>query len=148
MSQSKKLPISLTHTKKKLVMMCLSMLMVLLVLFSVLLPLPALNSVSKSLVSRVLMRNQFYEFSHDSSGHKYGLVYPGVGWVIWRDEKQLPDHLKFELHYLGGILLIKECNFRYRGNIYSQFLTSWRTCRCSILQFYSSWVRWICRCPK
>jgi glutamate decarboxylase len=25
-----------------------------------------------------------------------------VGWVIWRDETELPEHLKFELHYLGG----------------------------------------------
>ena len=39
-----------------------------------------------------------------SSGHKYGLVYPGVGWILWRDEKQLPAYLKFELHYLGGKL--------------------------------------------
>ena len=24
------------------------------------------------------------------SGHKYGLVYPGVGWAIWRDPEFLP----------------------------------------------------------
>ena len=24
------------------------------------------------------------------SGHKYGLVYPGVGWVVWRDPEFLP----------------------------------------------------------
>jgi glutamate decarboxylase len=36
------------------------------------------------------------------SGHKFGLVYAGVGWIIWRDEKFLPKHLIFELHYLGG----------------------------------------------
>jgi glutamate/tyrosine decarboxylase-like PLP-dependent enzyme len=24
------------------------------------------------------------------SGHKYGLVYPGVGWAVWRDPKYLP----------------------------------------------------------
>ena len=29
--------------------------------------------------------------SINSSGHKYGLVYPGVGWVIWRDREALPD---------------------------------------------------------
>ena len=40
--------------------------------------------------------------SKNRSGHKYGLVYPGVGWIVWRDEKELPEHLKFELHYLGG----------------------------------------------
>lgn len=26
----------------------------------------------------------------------------GVGWIIWRDESFLPEHLIFELHYLGG----------------------------------------------
>ena len=27
------------------------------------------------------------------SGHKYGLVYPGVGWVVWRDPVYLPKEL-------------------------------------------------------
>ncbi len=36
------------------------------------------------------------------SGHKYGLVYPGVGWVIWRDVADLPQELIFEVDYLGG----------------------------------------------
>lgn len=36
------------------------------------------------------------------SGHKFGLVYPGLGWVIWRSEEYLPKALVFELHYLGG----------------------------------------------
>jgi glutamate decarboxylase len=31
------------------------------------------------------------------SGHKFGLVYAGVGWIIWRDESYLPKHLVFEL---------------------------------------------------
>ena len=39
----------------------------------------------------------------DRSGHKYGLTYAGLGWIIFRNEEQLPKHLKFELHYLGGI---------------------------------------------
>src|SRR6185312_9347421 len=29
--------------------------------------------------------------SINSSGHKYGLVYPGVGWALWRDSKALPE---------------------------------------------------------
>ena len=37
--------------------------------------------------------------SINASGHKYGLVYPGVGWIIWRDEA-LPD-LIFWVNYLG-----------------------------------------------
>jgi glutamate decarboxylase len=36
------------------------------------------------------------------SGHKYGLVYPGVGWIIWRDETDLPEELVFTVDYLGG----------------------------------------------
>ena len=36
------------------------------------------------------------------SGHKYGLVHPGVGWVIWRDEAELPEDLIFHVNYLGG----------------------------------------------
>jgi glutamate decarboxylase len=36
------------------------------------------------------------------SGHKYGLVYPGVGWVIWRDPEYLPKELVFNVNYLGA----------------------------------------------
>ena len=36
------------------------------------------------------------------SGHKYGLVYPGVGWVIWRAAEDLPKDLIFKVDYLGG----------------------------------------------
>ena len=28
--------------------------------------------------------------SINTSGHKYGLVYPGVGWVVWRDAPPCP----------------------------------------------------------
>lgn len=36
------------------------------------------------------------------SGHKYGLVYAGVGWVIWRSQDDLPDDLVFHINYLGS----------------------------------------------
>ncbi len=36
------------------------------------------------------------------SGHKYGLVYPGVGWLIFRDKSKLPEDLVFSVNYLGG----------------------------------------------
>lgn len=36
------------------------------------------------------------------SGHKYGLVYPGVGWVVWRNPKFLPKELVFNINYLGA----------------------------------------------
>jgi glutamate decarboxylase len=35
------------------------------------------------------------------SGHKFGLVYPGIGWLIFRDKSELPDDLVFEENYLG-----------------------------------------------
>lgn len=40
--------------------------------------------------------------SINTSGHKFGLVYVGLGWVIWRDEEHLPSDLIFTLDYLGG----------------------------------------------
>lgn len=36
------------------------------------------------------------------SGHKYGLVYPGVGWVLWRSKTDLPEDLIFHVNYLGA----------------------------------------------
>ncbi|OMO89391.1 hypothetical protein COLO4_19774 [Corchorus olitorius] len=36
------------------------------------------------------------------SGHKYGLVYPGIGWVIWRSKNDLPEDLIFHINYLGA----------------------------------------------
>ncbi|KAJ6375963.1 hypothetical protein OIU77_000853 [Salix suchowensis] len=36
------------------------------------------------------------------SGHKYGLVYAGVGWVVWRSKEDLPDELIFHINYLGS----------------------------------------------
>ncbi|GAM89733.1 hypothetical protein ANO11243_077720 [Dothideomycetidae sp. 11243] len=49
------------------------------------------------------------------SGHKFGLVYAGVGWIIWRDETLLPKHLIFELHYLGGTEESYTLNFSRPG---------------------------------
>lgn len=36
------------------------------------------------------------------SGHKYGLVYAGIGWVIWRSKEDLPEELIFHINYLGA----------------------------------------------
>ncbi|KAM3314636.1 hypothetical protein ACQJBY_033441 [Aegilops geniculata] len=36
------------------------------------------------------------------SGHKYGLVYPGIGWCVWRTKEDLPDELIFHINYLGS----------------------------------------------
>jgi glutamate decarboxylase len=35
------------------------------------------------------------------SGHKFGLVYPGVGWLVLRDDDQIPEELIFYEDYLG-----------------------------------------------
>ncbi|KAI9867738.1 MAG: hypothetical protein M1813_008538 [Trichoglossum hirsutum] len=53
--------------------------------------------------------------SINTSGHKFGLVYAGVGWIIWRDEKYLPRYLVFELHYLGGTEQSYTLNFSRPG---------------------------------
>jgi glutamate decarboxylase len=35
------------------------------------------------------------------SGHKFGLVYPGVGWLVFREESDLAEDLVFYENYLG-----------------------------------------------
>ncbi|KIC39052.1 glutamate decarboxylase [Ruegeria sp. ANG-R] len=50
------------------------------------------------------------------SGHKYGLVYPGVGWVVWRDKSELPEDLVFHVNYLGGDMPTFTLNFSRPGN--------------------------------
>ncbi len=54
--------------------------------------------------------------SINASGHKYGLVYPGVGWIIWRDRQELPEELIFNCNYLGGDLPNFALNFSRPGN--------------------------------
>ena len=53
--------------------------------------------------------------SIQSSGHKFGLVYPGVGWVLWRDGEHLPDDLVFHVNYLGGDMPTFALNFSRPG---------------------------------
>jgi len=53
--------------------------------------------------------------SINASGHKYGLVYPGVGWIIWRDAAALPDDLVFRVNYLGGEMPTFALNFSRPG---------------------------------
>jgi glutamate decarboxylase len=50
------------------------------------------------------------------SGHKYGLVYPGVGWVVWRRQEDLPEDLVFHVNYLGGDMPTFTLNFSRPGN--------------------------------
>jgi glutamate decarboxylase len=53
--------------------------------------------------------------SINSSGHKYGLVYPGVGWAVWRDQQALPEDLVFHVDYLGGTMPTFALNFSRGG---------------------------------
>ncbi|MCX3063241.1 glutamate decarboxylase [Streptomyces beihaiensis] len=53
--------------------------------------------------------------SINTSGHKYGLVYPGVGWALWRDAEALPEELVFRVNYLGGDMPTFALNFSRPG---------------------------------
>jgi glutamate decarboxylase len=53
--------------------------------------------------------------SINTSGHKYGLVYPGVGWALWRDADALPKELIFNVNYLGGQMPTFALNFSRPG---------------------------------
>jgi glutamate decarboxylase len=60
--------------------------------------------------------------SINASGHKYGLVYPGVGWIVWRDAQALPDELIFHVNYLGDDMPTFALNFsRPGGQIVAQY---------------------------
>jgi len=60
--------------------------------------------------------------SINASGHKYGLVYPGVGWVVWRDAAALPEDLIFRVNYLGGDMPTFALNFsRPGGHVAAQY---------------------------
>jgi glutamate decarboxylase len=54
--------------------------------------------------------------SINASGHKYGLVYPGVGWAIWRNKEALPEDLIFNVNYLGGNMPTFALNFSRPGS--------------------------------
>jgi glutamate decarboxylase len=53
--------------------------------------------------------------SIQTSGHKFGLVYPGVGWVLWREARYLPEDLVFHVNYLGGDMPTFALNFSRPG---------------------------------
>jgi len=60
--------------------------------------------------------------SINTSGHKFGLAPLGVGWVIWRDQSDLPKDLIFNVNYLGGNMPTFALNFsRPGGQIVAQY---------------------------
>lgn len=70
------------------------------------------------------------------SGHKYGLVYAGVGWVVWRSKEELPEELIFHINYLGSDQPTFTLNFS-KGNA--------KNLKCNITcltaNFALSWLR-------
>ncbi len=81
------------------------------------------------------------------SGHKYGLVYPGVGWVLWRDPSDLPDELIFEVDYLGGSHANFSLNFsRGASQIVAQYYNLLRLGRSGyrqIMESLAGTARWL-----
>jgi glutamate decarboxylase len=60
--------------------------------------------------------------SINSSGHKFGLSPLGVGWILWREQSDLPQELVFHVNYLGGDMLDIALNFsRPGGQVVCQY---------------------------
>ena len=79
------------------------------------------DGASGAMIAPFLDRDLRWDFrlpriaSINASGHKYGLVYPGVGWVLWRDADALPHELVFDVNYLGGRMPTFSLNFSRPG---------------------------------
>ena len=80
------------------------------------------------------------------SGHKYGLTYPGIGFVVWRNADQLPEELIFRVNYLGGDMPTFTLNFSRPGNQvvgqYYNFLRLGRAGYTHVMQTLSATARW------
>ncbi|MGE2715656.1 glutamate decarboxylase [Mycolicibacterium litorale] len=81
------------------------------------------------------------------SGHKYGLTYPGIGFVVWRNAEQLPEELVFRVNYLGGDMPTFTLNFSRPGNQvvgqYYNFLRLGRGGYAQVMQSLSQTARWL-----
>jgi len=49
--------------------------------------------------------------SINASGHKFGLVPPGLGWVVFKERKVFNEELIFYVNYLGGEMPTATLNF-------------------------------------
>jgi glutamate decarboxylase len=80
------------------------------------------------------------------SGHKYGLTYPGIGFVVWRNAGALPEDLVFRVNYLGGDMPTFTLNFSKGGNQvvgqYYNFLRLGRAGYTHVMQCLSATARW------
>jgi glutamate decarboxylase len=66
--------------------------------------------------------------SINASGHKFGLVYPGVGWLIFREKSDLAEDLVFYENYLGKTDATFTLNFSTGSSM--------------VLAQYYNFVRW------
>jgi glutamate decarboxylase len=111
------------------------------------------DAASGGFVAPVLQPELLWDFrlprvhSINVSGHKYGLVYPGVGWVLWREASDLPQELIFEVDYLGGSHATFGLNFsRGAAQIVAQYYNLIRLGRSGYTEIMSSLAetaRWI-----
>jgi glutamate decarboxylase len=81
------------------------------------------------------------------SGHKYGLTYPGIGFVVWRSAEYLPEELVFRVNYLGGDMPTFTLNFSKGGNQvigqYYNFLRLGRSGYAQVMSSLSTTARWL-----
>ncbi len=76
--------------------------------------------------------------SINASGHKFGLSPLGVGWVVWREESDLPEELVFNVNYLGGQMPTFALNFsRPGGQIVAQYYNFLRNGRNGYARIHS-----------
>ena len=83
------------------------------------------------------------------SGHKYGLTYPGIGFVVWRNKEHLPEELVFRVNYLGGDMPTFTLNFSRPGNQvvgqYYNFLRLGREGYLQVMRCLSETAQWLAR---
>ncbi|MBS4728908.1 glutamate decarboxylase [Mycobacterium sp. SM1] len=81
------------------------------------------------------------------SGHKYGLTYPGIGFVVWRSREHLPEELIFRVNYLGGDMPTFTLNFSRPGNQvvgqYYNFLRMGREGYTTVMRTLAQTARWL-----
>ncbi|QFS90267.1 Glutamate decarboxylase beta [Mycobacterium sp. THAF192] len=81
------------------------------------------------------------------SGHKYGLTYPGIGFVVWRNAEHLPEDLVFRVNYLGGDMPTFTLNFSRPGNQvvgqYYNFLRLGRDGYLQVMRCLSENAQWL-----
>ncbi|MBO0895621.1 MULTISPECIES: glutamate decarboxylase [Arthrobacter] len=79
------------------------------------------DAASGGMIAPFIQQDLEWDFKIDrvhsisTSGHKYGLVYPGLGWVVWRERQWLPEDLIFYVSYLGGDMPTFALNFSRPG---------------------------------